>query len=71
MTFDFKQIDADSHVQETGGSWELYLAEEYKDRRPAVIENPYVSGRPLRDKTWYIDGRLVPKNQGSGAVVMR
>ena len=70
MTFDFKQIDADSHVQETGGSWELYLAEEYKDRRPAVIENPYVSGRPLRDKTWYIDGRLVPKNQGSGAVVM-
>lgn len=67
---DFKQFDADSHVQEIGGSWELYLADEFKSRRPAVIDNPYVSERPNRNKTWYIDGRLVPKNQGNGGVVM-
>lgn len=66
----FKQFDADSHVQEIGGSWELYLADAFKDRRPQVLDNPYVSQRPNRNKTWYIDGRLVPKNQGNGGVVM-
>ncbi len=70
LTFDFKQLDADSHVQEVGGSWELYLADEFKHRRPQVLDNPYVSERPHRNKTWYIDGRLIPKNQGNGAVVM-
>jgi predicted TIM-barrel fold metal-dependent hydrolase len=66
----FKQYDADSHIQEIGGSWELYLADEFKHRRPQVLTNNYVSERPHRDKTWYIDGRLVPKNQGNGGVVM-
>lgn len=69
-TFDFKQFDADSHIQETSGSWEMYLDDAFKSRRPAVINNPFVSERPYRDKTWYIDGRLVPKNQGNGGVVM-
>lgn len=68
--FDYAQIDADSHVQEAGGSWETYLEERYADRRPAIIDNPYVRGRPRRNKTWYIDGDLVPRNQGHGAVVM-
>ena len=68
--FNFRQFDADSHIQETGGSWEMYLDNEFESRRPAVIDNPYVSERPHRNKTWYIDGRLIPKNQGSGAVVM-
>ena len=68
--FDFKQFDADSHVQEVGDSWELFLSEEYAHRRPHVIDNPYVSLRPNRNKPWYIDGRLVPKNQGNGGVVM-
>lgn len=68
--FDFKQFDADSHIQETGGSWEMYLDDAFKSRRPAVIDNPYVAERPYRNKTWYIDGRLVPKNQGNGGVVM-
>lgn len=67
---DFKQYDADSHVQEIGGSWEMYLDDAYKNRRPAVIDNPHVSERPYRNKTWYIDGRLIPKNQGNGGVVM-
>lgn len=68
--FDFKQFDSDSHIQETGGSWELYLDEAFQHRRPHVIDNPFVSERPERNKTWYIDGRLVPKNQGAGGVVM-
>ncbi|MFL6647032.1 MAG: amidohydrolase family protein [Sulfurifustaceae bacterium] len=68
--FDFKQFDCDSHVQETGNSWELYLDEAFRDRRPRVIDNSHVSQRPERNKTWYIDGRLVPKNQGAGGVVM-
>ncbi len=29
-----------------------------------------MSQRPQRNKTWYIDGRLIPKNQGNGGVVM-
>ncbi|WP_081063728.1 amidohydrolase family protein [Burkholderia multivorans] len=70
QTFGFRQFDADSHVQETGGSWELFLDDEFAHRRPRVLDNPYVSLRPQRDKTWYIDGRLVPKNQGAGGVVM-
>jgi len=64
------QVDCDSHIQELGSTWELYLAEEFGDRRPAVVSNPHVSNRPYLDKSWYIDGRLVPKNQGNGAVVM-
>ena len=68
--FDFKQFDADSHIQETGGSWEMYLDDAFMSRRPVVLDNPYVSERPHRNKTWYIDGRLVPKNQGNGGVVM-
>lgn len=70
QTFDFKQFDADSHVQEVGGSWERYLCDEFAHRRPQVTDNPHVSLRPERNKTWYIDGRLVPKNQGAGGVVM-
>src|SRR5262249_15280934 len=67
---DYKQFDADSHVQEVGDSWELFLAEEHAHRRPPVIDNPFVSLRPHRHKTWYIHGRLVPKKQGNGGVVM-
>jgi predicted TIM-barrel fold metal-dependent hydrolase len=67
---DYDQIDCDSHVQEAGGTWETYLNPAYADRRPTVIDNPFVSGRPHRNKTWYIDGQLVPKNQGNGGVVM-
>ncbi|MBA3770987.1 MAG: amidohydrolase family protein [Ramlibacter sp.] len=70
QAFNFKQFDADSHVQETGNSWEMYLDDSFKNRRPVVIDNPHVSERPYRNKTWYIDGRLVPKNQGNGGVVM-
>ncbi|MGF7234786.1 MAG: amidohydrolase family protein [Frankia sp.] len=67
---DYDQIDCDSHIQEGGGTWETYVEAAYADRRPAVIDNPYVSQRPRRDKTWYIDGQLIPKNQGPGGVVM-
>jgi predicted TIM-barrel fold metal-dependent hydrolase len=66
----FDQIDCDSHIQEAGGTWETYLDPEYWARRPAVIENTHVSGRPKRNRTWYIDGQLVPRNQGPGGVVM-
>lgn len=66
----YPEIDVDSHVTEAGNSWELYLPAAYNDRRPVVIDNPHVSQRPLLDKVWYIDGTLVPKNQGRGAVVM-
>ncbi len=67
---DLYWVDPDSHIQELPGSWELYLDEQFADRRPSVIDNPYVSQRPKRNRTWYIDGQLVPKNQGHGGVVM-
>lgn len=69
-TLDFDQIDCDSHVQEGANSWETYLEPAYADRRPVLIDNPHVHGRPQRDKTWYFDGQLHPKNQGRGGVVM-
>jgi predicted TIM-barrel fold metal-dependent hydrolase len=64
------QLDADSHITEGAGSWETYLVARFAHRRPALIHNPNVSNRPLLDQTWYIDGRLVPRNQGAGGVVM-
>lgn len=67
---DYDQIDCDSHVQEAGGTWETYLAPAYADRRPVVLDNRNVSHRPNRNKTWYIDGQLIPKNQGPAGVVM-
>jgi predicted TIM-barrel fold metal-dependent hydrolase len=67
---DFDQIDCDSHVQEAGGTWETYLSPAYRERRPRILDNPYVLNRPHRNKTWFFDGQLVPKNQGNGAVVM-
>lgn len=66
----YDQIDCDSHVQEGSGSWEMYLDPAYADRRPVLIDNPHVPGRPQRNKTWYFDGQLVPKNQGRAGVVM-
>lgn len=66
----YAQIDSDSHIQEAGNTWETYLDKKFEDRRPMVLHNPYVSRRPERDKTWYIDGMLIPKNQGHGGVVM-
>lgn len=67
---DYDQIDCDSHVQEGSGSWEMYLDPAYEDRRPVLIDNPNVPGRAQRNKTWYFDGQLVPKNQGRAGVVM-
>lgn len=66
----FEHFDADSHVQEIGGSWELYLDEKFAHRRPQVIERPMMRDKPYRDKAWYIDGELTPKFEGNGAVVM-
>jgi uncharacterized protein len=66
----YAQIDSDSHIQEAGGSWEMYLDPAYESRRPVIIDNPHVPGRPHRNKTWYLDGQLVPKNQGPAGVVM-
>lgn len=69
-TFDYDQIDCDSHIQEGANTWEKYVEPAYAHRRPVVIENQNVSDRPKRNRTWYMDGQLVPRNQGSGAVVM-
>jgi uncharacterized protein len=66
----YDQVDCDSHVQEGSGSWENYLDPAYADRRPVLIDNPHVPGRPQRNKTWYFNGQLVPKNQGNAGVVM-
>lgn len=67
---DYDQIDCDSHIQEGADTWENYIEPAYAHRKPVVIENNNVTDRPKRNRTWYLDGQLVPRNQGSGAVVM-
>jgi predicted TIM-barrel fold metal-dependent hydrolase len=62
-------IDADSHIEEVSEIWD-HLDAEFQPRRPFPITVEKNIGHTNLNAFWYIDGNVVPKLVGQGAMVI-
>jgi hypothetical protein len=62
-------IDADSHIEEVSEVWD-HLDADYQARRPFPITVEKNIGYTNLNAFWYIDGAVVPKLVGQGAMVI-
>lgn len=60
-----KVVDADTHISESEGMWELLDREMYK-RRPVLVTVPDDTLYGERNAFWLIDGNIFPKPAGKG-----
>ncbi|HTE86058.1 MAG TPA: hypothetical protein VK821_15125, partial [Dehalococcoidia bacterium] len=58
-------VDADTHVIESSGMWEL-LDERMYARRPLLVSIPADTTYRARNAFWLIDGNMFPKGAGKG-----
>ena len=58
-------IDADTHIIESQGMWDL-IDEEYYARRPVLMSVPDDTLYQNRNAFWLIDGNIFPKPAGKG-----
>ena len=58
-------IDADTHVIESTGMWEL-MDEALQPRRPVVITTPTNTSYGTTNAMWLIDGSIFPRPGGKG-----
>ncbi|MGH7771662.1 MAG: amidohydrolase family protein [Candidatus Binatia bacterium] len=61
-------VDADSHVMEVAETWD-YLDEEFRDRRPIVVQAKGLPTMSHMDSFWLIDGQIHPRLWGRGTTV--
>ena len=59
-------IDADTHIAESEGMWELMDKEMYP-RRPVIVSVPDNTLYGTHNAFWLIDGNIVPKPAGKGS----
>src|SRR5437763_15064560 len=60
-------IDADTHVSESTSMWE-HLDPAMYPRRPVVVTGPTDTSYGGRQPFWLIDGNILPRPGGTGAV---
>lgn len=60
-------IDADTHIIEHPGVWEL-IDKEWYSRRPVLTTAPADTVHGRFNQAWLIDGQVVPKRTGKGSV---
>lgn len=58
-------IDADTHVIESAGMWDL-MDEALQPRRPVVITTPTNTSYGTTNAMWLIDGNIFPRPGGKG-----
>ena len=58
-------VDADTHIAESQGIWEL-IDEEMYPRRPVLVSFPDDTLYGASNATWLIDGNIFPKPSGKG-----
>ncbi len=58
-------VDADSHVMEVPETWD-YLGDEFRDRKPIVVEGDGLATNSHIDAWWLIDGQIHPRLWGPG-----
>ncbi|MCY4441426.1 MAG: amidohydrolase family protein [Deltaproteobacteria bacterium] len=58
-------VDADSHVMEVPETWD-YLGDEFRDRKPIVVEGEGLATNSHIDAWWLIDGQIHPRLWGPG-----
>ena len=61
-------VDADSHVMEIPETWD-YLEEEFRERRPVVVQAEGLPTMPHMDSWWLIDGQIHPRLWGRGTTI--
>jgi predicted TIM-barrel fold metal-dependent hydrolase len=62
-------IDADTHIIEHPGMWELFEPELYP-RRPVLASTTHDSVYGHNNQVWLIDGVAVPKRFGKGSAIV-
>src|SRR5437016_14187264 len=65
MTSAKKVVDADTHISESQGMWDLLDREMYH-RRPVLVSVPDDTLYGERNAFWLIDGNIFPKPAGRG-----
>lgn len=58
-------VDADSHVMEVPETWD-YLEDEFRHRRPVVVQGEGLATNSHIDAWWLIDGQIHPRLWGPG-----
>src|SRR5438105_7314755 len=58
-------VDADTHIIESEGMWEL-LDKSMYPRRPLLVSIPADTVYRTRNAFWLIDGQMFPKGAGKG-----
>ncbi len=61
-------VDADSHVMEIPETWD-YLEEEFRERRPVVVQAEGLPTMSHMDSWWLIDGQIHPRLWGRGTTI--
>ncbi|MBI4490121.1 MAG: hypothetical protein HY694_13645, partial [Deltaproteobacteria bacterium] len=59
-------VDADTHISESEGMWQLIDKEMYP-RRPVLVSVPDDTLYGKRNAFWLIDGNIFPKPAGKGS----
>ena len=62
-------VDADTHIIEHPGMWELFDPELYP-RRPVLASTTDDSVYGRNNQVWLIDGVAVPKRFGKGSAIV-
>ncbi len=62
-------VDADTHIIEHPGMWELFDPEQYP-RRPVLASTTEESVYGRHNQVWLIDGAAVPKRFGKGSALV-
>lgn len=62
-------VDADTHIIESAGMWELIDKEMYH-RRPVLVKVPSDTLYKSFNAFWLIDGNIVPKPAGKGGFLL-
>lgn len=62
-------VDADTHIKEHPGMWELFDGEMYH-RRPVLASTTTDSVYGRHNQSWLIDGTLIPKRFGKGSAIV-
>lgn len=62
-------VDADTHIIEHPGLWELFDRDMYH-RRPVLASTTTDSVYGRHNQSWLIDGTLIPKRFGKGSAIV-